>query len=281
MKKILYLCLLVSGSLEAQPYLDLGQLMYHNSPGKDPAHFEHIRAQINLPVIFKDSSIFLVNPIWEERWVQAQEQSQRYHLRGLITWMTYTRRLGEKWEGMVAFIPRWNGQPEIQFKDGFQPGGAVLVTYKKRPGLTVKLGLYYNKEFFGNFFMPLAGIDWKINSRQRLFGILPGYMTYEYLINSKIAWGGNFRTFTNSYKLIDKTPVDDPTSFIRIDDNQLGAYLDFYATKKIVINLEGGYSIMRKVRAGVNRKDNMYDLSTHDGLYVKACLQYRLRFDGK
>ena len=129
--------------------------------------------------------------------------------------------------------------------------------------------------------MLLVGIDWKINSTQRLFGILPGYMTYEHFISPKIAWGGNFRTFTNSYKLIDKTPVDDPTSFIRIDDNQLGTYLDFYATKKIVINLEGGYSIMRKVRAGINSKDNMYFLSKHDGLYVRACLQYRLRFDGR
>lgn len=269
------------GSLKAQPYLDLVHLMYQNSPGTDPSKFEHLRAQVNIPVIFKDSSIFLVNPIWEERWLQAQEQSERYHLRGFITWLTYSRRLGDKWEATIAFIPRWNGQPEVQFKDGFQPGGAGLMTYKKRPGLTFKFGLYYNKEFFGNFFMPLAGIDWKINSRQRLFGILPGYMTYENFINKKFAWGGNFRTFTNSYKLINKTSVDDPTSFIRIDDNQLGAYLDFYATKKIVFNLEGGYSIMRKVRSGINSKNYMTYLSKHDGLYVRACLQYRLRFDGR
>jgi hypothetical protein len=279
MKGLLFALLLLAGSVEAQPYLDVSQVMYQNSPGGDPKKFQHLRAQLNLPYVFKDSSIFVFNPIWEERWLQISEVDRPYHLRGFITWFTYSKRIGQKWETMLAFIPRWNGETSIQFKEGFQAGAAILGTYKQRPGLSYKFGLYYNKEFYGNLFVPLLGLDWKINSRQRLFGILPGYFTYENRVTRKISWGGNFRTFTNSYKILSDNNSGDPTSFIRIDDNQLGAYLGYYVTPKLVGNVELGYSIMRKVRSGVNSKDDMVYLSRHDGFYIRAVFQYRLRFD--
>jgi hypothetical protein len=131
---ILFLFILpVTG--KAQPYLDLGQIVYSASPGGDPKTFNHLRAQVNVPLVLKDSSVFLINPIWEERWIRLNELSQQEHVRGFITWLTYSRGISEKWSAMAAFIPRWNGLPEIQFSEGFQVGGAVLMTYKKRPGL--------------------------------------------------------------------------------------------------------------------------------------------------
>jgi hypothetical protein len=264
---------------QAQPYLDLAQASYHTSSGSDPKEFEHFRAQANLPVIFKDSSIFLFNPIWEQRWLKIKESDTRSQYRGLVAWFTYTKRLGKKWESMLAIIPRFNGESEVQFKEGYQTGGAFLFTYKKRPGLAYKFGLYYNNEFFGNFFMPLLGIDWKINDRQRLFGVFPGYVTDENRISKKIYWGGNFRTFTNSYKLYNPPGSLQTLDYIRIDDNQLGAYLDFYLTPKIVFNVESGYSIMRKLSKGVTKSDEKYTVSEHDGIYLRATLQYRMRFE--
>lgn len=275
----LLISMLVVASGNTQPYLDLAQLSYHTSPGSDPKEFKHLRAQANLPIIFKDSSIFLFNPIWEERWIKVQETDTRSHYRGAIAWFTYTRRMGKKWEGMLAYIPRFNGEPEVQFKMGYQTGGAFLFTYKKRPGLSYKFGLFYNDEFFGNFFMPLLGIDWKINKRQRLFGVFPGYGTYENRISKTLAWGGNFRTFTNSYKIYKQPGSAQTADYIRINDNQLGAYLDAYLSPKIVLNIETGYSIMRKLSKGVTKTEENYTVSEHDGLYIRATLQYRIRFD--
>lgn len=278
MKRILLALLLCSGTVYAQPYLDLGQVSYHNSPGGEPKSFQHMRAQVNVPVIFKDSSVLVVNPIWEERWFQVNETDPSYHLRALITWFTFTKRWGKKWETLTAFIPRWAGEPSVQFSDGFQAGFAVAAVYKQRPGLTYKLGVYFNKEFFGNFIVPVWGIDWKINKRQRLFGMLPGYFTYENRISPKFSWGGNFRTFTNSYRMPASSPGT-PNSFIRIDDNQIGAFLDYYIAPRFVLNLEAGYSLFRKVRSGLNSKSSMVYMSKHDGPYLRAVFQYRLRFD--
>ncbi len=280
--RILYKLLILiflSINIIAQPYLDLGQAAYQNSPGKDPESFSHFRAQVNFPIVLKDSSIILINPVWEERWFQIAPQTDQQHFRGSITWLTYSRDISAKWSAMAAFIPRWNGEPEVQFSKGFQAGGALLMTYHKNAGLSYKFGLYYNREFWGNFFIPLLGIDWTINKKQKLFGILPGYLIYENRLSKTISWGGNFRTFTSSYRL--KSNTSSSVNFTRIDDNQLGAYADFYLTRKIVLSTETGYSIMRKIRTGYNHtsKDQYNVLSNNSAPYFRVTFQYRLRLD--
>ncbi len=267
----------------AQPYLDLAQGMYSASPGSDgqPKTFNHLRASANLPIISKkDSSYFVFNPIWDQRWIQTSETSTEYAVQGLITWFNYSRNFGKKWAVQLSAIPRWMGVSSLQFSEGFQMGGAVLVTRKIRPGLKYQFGAYYNKELFGNFFLPLLGIDWKINDRMNLFGILPGYLTYEHRLGTKFSWGGNFRTFTSTYRLDTKgfTGADD---YLRVQDNQVGVYSDWYIAPKIVLNVEVGHTIMRRIATGVEAlggKDNETVVSEKDNFYFRATLQYRLRF---
>jgi hypothetical protein len=280
---LLILIIFSSASLFAQPYLDLFQGAYWSSPGSndDPKKFNLLRFHANLPIVNKkDSSVFVINPIWEERWLQKNETSRNVNLRGFITWLTYTRSLNKKWSLMVAAIPRWNGEPSVQFSNGFQMGGAFLVTRKFRPGLQVKAGLYYNNELFGNFFLPLVGIDWKMNDKMNLFGILPGSLVFEHRVFNRMSWGGAFRTFTSSYSIVPGSLAgyDD---FVRINDIQLGIYSDLYVTKKIVFNLEAGHTILRNMSSAVegqSGKNNLHMIGESDNFYFKASLQYRLRF---
>lgn len=280
---LLILIVFSSATLFAQPYLDLLQGAYFSSPGgnDDPKKFNLLRMQANLPIVSKkDSSVFVINPIWEERWLQKNDNTRNVNLRGFITWLTYTRSLNKKWSLMVAAIPRWNGEPSVQFSNGFQMGGALLVTRKFKPGLQMKAGLYYNNELFGNFFLPLVGIDWKINDKMNLFGILPGSLVFEHRLFDRMSWGGAFRTFTSSYSIVEGslTGYDD---FVRINDIQLGIYGDLYVTKKIVLNLEGGHTIFRNMSSaieGQKGKNNLHMIGESDNFYFKASIQYRLRF---
>jgi Domain of unknown function (DUF6268) len=271
------------GITQAQPYLDLGQATFWASPGENnqPKKFNQLRTQLNLPIINKkDSSVFLINPIWEERWILVNDTTRNVNLRGLITWFTYTHRLGKKWSLMVAAIPRWVGEPSVQFSNGFQMGGAALLIRRFRPGLQLKAGMYYNKEFFGNFFLPLIGIDWQINKKMNLFGILPGSLTFEHRLTDRLAWGGALRTFTNSHRLVEGSLVQFE-DYIRINDVQLGIFSDVYLTKKIVFNLEAGHTLLREfssAKEGLTGKDNLTVLADKDNFYFKASLQYRLRF---
>ena len=80
----------------------------------------------------------------------------------------------------------------INNKGSMQAGGALIAAYKKTEKLTWKLGVYVNGEYFGVFVMPLVGLDWNITSRDNLFGVLPGNLTYEHKINNQFYYGANF-----------------------------------------------------------------------------------------
>jgi hypothetical protein len=113
-----------------------------------------------------------------------------------------------------------------------------------------------------------------------LFGILPGYLIYEHRFHKNISWGANFRTFTSSYRLKTQGIVN-ANDYLRVQDNQVGVYTDWYIAPKIVLNLEAGHTIMRRIATGVEAmggKDNETVVSEKDNFYFRATLQYRLRF---
>jgi len=186
--------------------------------------------------------------------------------------------LGKTWSLALSVIPRWNGYASGEYSN-FQIGGAVLATYKKRPGLHYKFGLYYNREFSGPFFMPLLGIDWKIDARNNLYGVLPGNLVYEHKISKAIYWGVSFRSITNTYKqgIYYQAPR---ATFLRIQDTQADLFADLYATQNIVFSFAAGHSFARKYREGDRESAVKYyhDQTMDAGFYGKISFLYRLRF---
>ena len=108
--------------------------------------------------------------------------------------------------------------------------------------------LYANTEFNGFIILPLLGIDWRIDKKNTLFGVLPNRMTFEHRINKSFYTGGNFRILSNSYRL-------KSGDYLRVDDRQLSAYLDYYPAKHLVISFEPGYGLLRKLGTGSVQRD--------------------------
>ncbi len=157
-----------------------------------------------------------------------------------------------------------------------QIGGAVLNTYLKKENLKFKFGAYYNSEFFGPFFLPLLGIDWNVNPKLNVFGVLPAGMTIEYKASpKKFHTGIMFRTITNSYDM------NFTTSFVRINDNHLKLFFDFYLPGNTVFSLEAGHSVLRKYKLGqkINTGTVYTDNKIKDGYLFKAAFYLRLRTD--
>ena len=157
----------------------------------------------------------------------------------------------------------------------FQFGGAVLNVFKKNENLKYKLGLYYNSEFFGAFFMPLLGLDWNVNSRLNIFGVLPGSMNLEYKFSpNKFHAGINFRAITSSFRINDNP-------YLKINDNQLKLFVDYYVTKNNVISIEAGHTIFRKFKTGIRLggKNTDADLNVSEGYLFKIAYAYRIRTD--
>jgi hypothetical protein len=130
--------------------------------------------------------------------------------------------------------------------------------------------------------MPLLGIDWKINERTNLFGVLPGSMVLERKVKDGFFIGASFRALTNSYRLnnTDSCLNGDCSAknYLRINDNQLGLFADLYFLKRMVFSTEAGHTILRTYRYG-SRGNNLHtkrDID-NDNWYIRGTLAYRLR----
>lgn len=260
----------------AQPYLDIINIKYSISPdagifnrNKNGNKLQFLGAGTNIPVQFKNKKDAVIFSPFFESWTSNVGHKKTRNVYSIGIPVTLSKSLpGNRWNIQVTGIIRLNDS-SLKKDPGLQVGGALIAAYAKSEDITWKFGCYVNNEFFGIFMVPLLGINWNIGQKDKLFGILPGNLTYEHRINKKFYYGANFRAITNSFNLSNK--------YWRIDENQLGIYLDSYLGKNMVLNIEAGHSLFRKIRTGIKDiKKN--DLKVNDNLYFRTSFAYRVRF---
>jgi Domain of unknown function (DUF6268) len=290
MKKIyLITCFCISSGLYAQPYLDIARFLYGYSPEKglgqktNPLKSSYFTINATVPIeLRKGGDAFILNPFFEHN--EGTVSTKDFHVVSQGVFIGFLKKdIIQNWNLLSSFIVRRNKEAEKDVEDDWQFGGALLATWENNQFVSLKLGVYYNKEFFGNFFIPLLGIDWKIDNKNNLFGVLPGSMIFEHKVSEKFYYGSAFRALTNSYRLqtIDPCFSGDCTAkkYLRIDDNQLGIFGDVYLAKKIVLTGEAGYTILRRYRYGFKGKTiHLQTDYKNDNFYFRASLAYRLRF---
>ncbi len=274
---MLSLCLFTTA--QAQPYIDLLNIRASVSPdagilnhNKKPVVLNYMAINTSIPIkLGKGKDAVIISPYVEKWMVKSPAQndsSQSYYGLGLPLSFIKTLK-NNKWSIQSTLILRVNTE-SFNRKSVLQTGGQILLTYKASENLTYQFGLYVNGELFGLFMLPRMGIDWKINNRANLFGLLPGNLNFEYLMNKNFYSGFVIRTITNSY-------ADVKTIYWRINENQAGVYLDSYLTKNIVLNAEAGHSILRRLTSGSYQQQVPYRWKANDNFYVKLMLAYRIR----
>src|SRR5688572_27694495 len=215
--------LLSTASAKTQPYIDLVNVRYLKSPdisifprlgGKTV--LSYINMSTTLPVIRKNKDALIFRPYFENWKVKLRNEKRNYY--GLVLPVSYLKNINHKWSVLTTGIVRWN-DTAVNKNMRSQLGGAVIVSHTLKDNLTLKAGLYVNNEFFGLFVMPLFGVDWQISSRDCLFGVLPGNLTYQHEVSKLLKYGIAFRAQTNSFHR-------QLRNFTRIDENQLGVYVD-------------------------------------------------------
>lgn len=147
----------------------------------------------------------------------------------------------KKWKTVLITIPKIASDlKDVIDKNDCQLGGIFLENYVHSEKLKIKAGLYYNREAFGNFFMPLVGLDWKVSDRLNLYGILPTSYKVEYaFVKNKLFAGVNFRSLTRSFRLSKAQNLD----YVRYNEIQLKLFVDYFIYKKVLIFGELGYSV--------------------------------------
>lgn len=263
----------------AQPYVDIVNVRYMSSPNnglfrrnQTPNSYQYYDVDLTLPIQFKKSGTILVFSPSFENWQAKVEDSRTVFPSGIALPVTLLTPLkNKKFLLNTTAIVRNNGE-KFSLPNTFQAGGLFLLNYKVNDKLTVKGGLYYNREAFGNFFMPLGGIDYKPDSTLNIWGTLPGSFFIEKRFKKWLYAGVTFKAVTSSYQLFG-------LHYLHINDNQLSLFTDVYLTKNFVLNAEAGHSILRRLRIGNTGKikDYSFDAKSNDNYLFRISAAYRIR----
>jgi hypothetical protein len=269
---------LATALTNAQPYIDVLNIRYAKSPdagffqhNKNATRLNYFNASSTLPLLFHNKKDAIILSPFYEQWsahISGVDSFQQRHF-GLVFPVSLLKSISSAWSLLLTPIVRIN-DTALNSNSRWQYGGAVLASHKNAGGnFTYKFGVYINVDLFGLFVMPLIGIDWRIGPRTNLFGVLPGNLTMENKLSNHFYWGATFRAITNSYADLDN-------HYWRVDENQLGLFADCYVSKNIVLNIEAGHSLFRKIRTGI-KNESRTDWKANDNVYLKLALAYRMR----
>ncbi|WP_072037619.1 aminotransferase class V-fold PLP-dependent enzyme [Flavihumibacter sp. ZG627] len=272
--KLLFLLMLLHPELMAQPYVDPLQVRYTHgfrNSNAEATPFNHIWVGSDIPIKLKDKTYLLLSPFYEQWRIDSADRSGIFPtIKSIVFPVGLILPIGSsKWSLTVIPMVRTNG--EKLFGDNtLQVGGASFASYARKQNQKFRFGVYVNNEFTGFFIWPLLGADWRLDEKNYIFGLLPGRLTYEHKWSEKFYGGASFRAITNSYRLLNG-------HFLRIEDNQVSLYLDYYPAKKLCLTLEPGYGVLRKMRTGINSKNYISDDNMGDGPFIRLSSSYRIR----
>lgn len=285
---IIFFVLFYSAKALSQPYIDLVNLKYQNFLPVKYAHEDQKLAagesylNLNIPISLKNRDVILTGGIFDQfRFNSPYGKKDLYAFNFQLGYLKNWRKTN--WKTLFVIIPKISSD-QLKINQGsFQPGGLLLFTYAKNPNLKYKFGGYYNKEFFGNFFMPLLGLEWKPLKRLNIFGVLPGYMIIEHKASSKFYSGISYQCLTASYRLHE----GENYAYVRNGDKfwgqmQLKLFLNFYIKGYIVAFGEFGHSLCRKYEVYNNdnqRIEHPVFRKTKDGFIFNLGLALRFRQD--
>ena len=278
--------------LFSQSFVDVfnGSLQGLNTHYKDlPAtanQTSNIYLNVTLPIKLDSHNYLILKPYFENLASQRGTGSgaEVYNLySGILPIGIQHETRDKKWQYLVLGMPKLSSDfvDKVSGRD-FQMGGYGVVTYRKSENLKIKFGVYYNSEFFGTFIVPLAAVDWKVNSRLKMYGIMPINYRIEYnIIKGKLSGGFAYKGYTRTYRL----SSDFNHGYVRNNEILLKLYLDYYVSKHWVLFAEFGRTILFSPLSYFNgTKDGISQVSPiyfpiQDAFLANMGLAYRINLE--
>jgi hypothetical protein len=291
-KRFTFLLLIISWNTisMAQPFADIASFNFQTFSGnyKDSSKWKNTTNNyfLNLfyPKEFKNGNTLLIrinSEILESKISGAYYYSNRLANISMPIGMKLVSE-NKKWESIILAVPKIASDfsQKINGYD-WQYGAIVLQHFVPNPNLKIKAGIYYNKETFGDFFVPLLGVDWKVNKRLYMYGILPtSYKIELNLIAKKLYTGINLKYFTRSFRLSENYQRD----YVRYDEGQVKLFVDYFVIPKFLVFADIGYSIGRNPwQYNYNSKEkslsNPIYYPMQNYMLFNIGVAYRIRFD--
>lgn len=295
--KIAIIILILSSTLlQAQDYVDLAQAFYSNTPlsqfedSENKTNVQDFGLSLTYPQKLKNGNAIILGADAETMSAKFTASGDMARVGSVMAKIGYNQALGTKWSGTYIFLPKVASDfyGPADSKD-FQYGALVIFKYIKRSDFKYKLGLYYNSELFGPFFVPVLGVYYKSpNKKFETDLALPINGDANYRITPKVLVGVRFVALVRSYN-IHKTYYSAQGEYLTKASNDLFAYVGYEFKGGLILRGQAGYTFGRRFRlyesddkvdwglSAAKFGDERIQLNTdfNDGLIFRVDLTYR------
>ncbi len=258
----------------SQPFFDAAGFSMWRIPAresKNMASETEANIFIAAPIRLDSQNVLVIMPYYETKFLDDSElpaSVRLQHTSLVISWRTQST--DSAWSFTIAGIGR-SMSTQFRFNGAvFQYAGAVIVARRVRPNLIIKGGLYYSREFFGDFVVFLAGLEWKVNDRFNIFGLVNNSLKMEYKFNKRFYGGVVTKNISNSFR------VNGDGGYYKLFDNHACLFGDVRFGKYLVWSTEVGHTAVRYMKS---RNGAGFPPQDKDGFIFKTGFYLRMRFD--
>jgi len=230
----------------AQKYVDLISVSHlhqlQNASGALPGESDYSATGLDLvlPIVINDNVAIIAGLFSEQTTISHQEKL-------CPTLYGTTLKLGasishtDRFSATYVALPKLSGDFKHLDADQFQIGGIFLGKYKIHDQFNIRFGVYANREFFGPFIVPLAGIYLKKGRWEAKGGVPINAEIKNDIIIDQFAIGARFDGINRSYYL--SAPTD---LYVEKANNEIGLFAQ-YQRGNGILRVTAGQSAGRKL----------------------------------
>ena len=278
----------------AQQKFTVGSLGYMISPSNSYTNPElksnigYFTGVLTVPIELNEKTAILTGlrgNMWTVKYDPEQLWPENYYSLGLTLGLNH--KFSDKNSLLLVLLPKLNSDFKDLNSNALQLGFISTYSHRVNDDFLWKAGLYYNSEFFGPFFVPIFGLDWRLNEKVSIIGDLPIYAKVNYGFNENISAGLGYIALVSSFRLSGDDFQDAYTSRFAIEPY---LYTDIKVAKNIYLNGKVGYTMGRSYP--VYGKDDKLDWQLmfmkfgddreqlnseiDDGLFIEFTLSYKV-----
>lgn len=233
----------------AQNYVDLATLHYQTTSdnkfdsSSNKTKVDEVSLNLTLPLKINSNTAIITGLAIDRYKTDITEFGDKTTLSSYLLKAGINTNHSEKWNGTYLLLPKLASDFKEKKEDNFQLGAVGLWKYQKNPNMRYKIGLYYNGDKFGTFFVPLLGFYYKKNKFEADL-TLPSSADANYRIKKNMMLGMHFRAIVKSFNLT-QSYQSLGSEYIEQNSNEIMAYLGYEITKGLIIKGQIGYSIGR------------------------------------
>jgi hypothetical protein len=302
MRKLLLLAyLFINTAVKAQPFIDVATVQYGNCgisdlyKGEDEWRIKNdwLNASLTLPFNIGMHDYLVVNPEYNRKIFYDGVSNHIYGNSGnvsiegttkyestyqsILLPVSYLHTLSDTTKNIVfCYIYRQNYSDILKL--GWttdQHGGAIIYSNSASSKFTWKAGLYYNREFYGNYFLPLLGFEWKPNEKIYCWGLLPNNTSIDYTIVAPLHIGFAYQGVEESY-------AEGYNDYFHLTEGQIQLYSNYYIPHTpLVLSFEAGQTAARTFEYFRVTPNGDATTKTHpsEGFFIRGGIALRVVTD--